>query len=253
MIRLFLFFTIITLVFGRSTCKQAWNGSGTGAWYRLDVDCRYSNLVNTTMAIKFPQVHKGIPGPAVREGFYMSGGIYDTKVGLGADIGLTLSGGKWWPYFGDCHRWMMGNKFSIDPVQFPMVKMIWGPMNRAAFIKIEDLNGNVLGTQIFDDVTTKMNYNDHGIDMSFYMFFSIAQKKEYLSTQSRLDGASILSWSMTNVYGTSFEVSSSKVAQSVWGYQPGPCCSEEEKKTIHVSGSIHPYSTVKDISIVYDL
>jgi hypothetical protein len=87
---IFIIFLFIIKINICKECKQAWNGSGTGAWFRIDIKCNYNlvyHFLKFSSLIEFPEIIKN-ETCKTDEGFYISPGIYDINNGVGCDVGL---------------------------------------------------------------------------------------------------------------------------------------------------------------------
>ncbi|CAF0829325.1 unnamed protein product [Adineta steineri] len=234
-------------------CNQAWNGGGTGAWYRVDTSCEYSFL-STQLIYCLPTIILPSNLTSFSDGFYVSLGIFNRYNGVSLDIGLTFDyeKNKWFSYGNDRLGWKSGS-ISIDTKEINCINVSLSIIDDYIKYIIRTENGSIiLGEDIYvssqiDPLLnlTKNSSNNFG----FYRFDSIAQNKETLKSGSQMIHAQMTHWLFQLHSGEIVPAQQSNIALNVSGYSPGPCCTHDEINTINV------YQQIKwnqsDISINY--
>jgi hypothetical protein len=245
------FLIIINLVECKLNCNQAWNGGGTGAWYRVDTSCQYS-FISTELIYCLPIIITPLNLTSA-DGFYISLGIFNRFNGYSLDIGLTydFKKEKWFSYGNDRVGWKNGN-ISIDSKLNNCINVSLLINDDYINYKIRTKNGSIiLGEDSFlsSELDPFLNFTKNNSNFGFYRFDSIAQDKETLKTGSQLIHAKMDNWILQLYSGKFVSAEESYIAADVHGYKPGPCCTEEEINTITV------YEQLKwnqsDISILY--
>ncbi|UJR13411.1 hypothetical protein I4U23_000426 [Adineta vaga] len=219
-------------------CFQAWNGGGTGAWYRLDTSCEYS-FISTELINCLPSIILPSNLTLFNDGFYISLGIFNRFNGISLDIGLTFDYKKnlWFSYGNDRLGWKSGN-ISIDSKQYHCIHVSLSIYNDYIHYMIKNENNSiVLGEDKYFSYQidpllnlTKDNINSFG----FYRFDSIAQNKETLKSGSQMIYASMKKWNLRSLSGEILPANQYNIATNVSGYPPGPCCTNQERNTIHI-------------------
>ena len=237
----FIIFSIITTLLHRIECQlncnQAWNGGGTGAWYRVDTSCQYS-FVSTQLIHCLPIVVIPLNLTSFTDGFYISLGIFNRFNGYSLDIGLTydVKTEKWFSYGNDRIGWKDG-KISIDSKENPCINASLSINDDYISYKIRTKNGSILlGEDIYfsSQLDPFLNFTKNNSNFGFYRFDSIAQTKETLKTGSQINNAKMTNWILQLDSGRTVSAEESYIASDVHGYQPGSCCTEQEIKTITV-------------------
>jgi len=235
----------------QESCKQAWVGPGTGAWYRVDSNCSTSNYYQTTALIQLPQVI--IRNISSGDGVYSSLGVYETTNGNGADIGLTFQDNYWYSYAASEKKGWMSGSIKIPSFEAPLlyISATIVEINTICFRVTDFEKKNEIGKDffIFED---EMKLNPLGLNIGFYRFDSIAQSHETLKSGSSLSNSIVKEWKYySNVDTLRTEVLATKefVAIQNRGYPAGKCCSEQEKKTIALHSEMEFYGS--DLSIKY--
>ena len=233
-------------------CSQAWNGGGTGAWYRIDTSCQYSFL-STELVYCLPIIIVPSNLTSFTDGFYISLGIFNRFNGYSFDIGLTydIKREKWFSYGNDRLGWKNGN-ISIDSKINPCINVSLLINENSIKYTIRSKNNSlILGEDIYksSQLDPFLNFTSTNSNFGFYRFDSIAQIKETLKSGSQLLHAKIEQWILqldSRKYVSSNEF---YIASNVRGYHPGSCCTIDEINTITV------YQQIKwnqsDISIRY--
>lgn len=234
-----------------STCKQAWNGPGTGAWYRVDSECANSNWYSTSARGCWGDVTVGDP----KDGFFLSLGIYNTVAGnqstaVAADVGFEFmpDTGKWGAYAADELGWHFTN-VHINPTNHPCVDLSLLVTSDATLIVTDPVTGVYLDGHTFSDLDPDLKLNADGNDIGYYRFDSIAEPKgnETLDTGSRLNRQK---WSNWNFHADSGSVLATPTYVWTDGTNaPGPCCSDAEESTITVYSQSQWYTS--DVTIYY--
>ncbi len=251
---LFLLLIVILLNVNKCilNCSQAWNGGGTGAWYRVDTSCQYS-FISTHLIYCLPTILIPSNITSFTDGFYISLGIFNRFNGYSLDIGLTydFKSEKWFSYGNDRLGWKYG-KISIDSKLNPCI-------NVSLFIKDNSINyivrtknsSIILGEDIYlsSQLDPFLNLTKNNSNFGFYRFDSIAQTKETLKSGSQIIHAKMQNWILQFYSENLVPAEESNIASNVRGYKPGPCCTKDEISTINV------YQETKwnqsDISIRY--
>jgi len=240
------FINIIECIF---SCFQAWNGGGTGAWYRVDTSCEYS-FVSTDLNYCLPQ----IVNPSNADGFYVSLGIFNRFNGYSLDIGLTydINKSKWFSYGNDRIGWKSGS-ISIDSQLNPCINVSLFFQKQSIHYVARTMNNSVvLGEDIYlsSQIDPFLNLTNDNINFGFYRFDSIAQTNETLKSGSRLLHAKLTNWMLQLYSGQYVTADEFYVASNVRGFKPGACCTKDEIQTITI------YEENKwnrsDLSIQYD-
>jgi len=235
--------------FQNQSCKQAWDGSGTGAWYRIDTSCNNSNWSQTAISYCLPE---SVFSAQATDGFYVSLGIYSTITGAGADIGLTLMNGSetlWMVYEFDANGWQSGSTI-IDRTITPCIDVLVFPNNNnsASLIVADANNGSVLGLDTFNNMDSAIQLNSNGTNIGFYRFDSIAQAPENLTDGSYMKGVNSSNWILfSNTPNLPTLVFPSYVGDA-YGYPPGKCCSPAEVATISTTNELNWYQAIVSIS-----
>jgi len=233
-------------------CSQAWNGGGTGAWYRVDTSCQYS-FISTQLIYCLPKIILPSNVTSLTDGFYISLGIFNRFNGYSLDIGLTydLKRDKWFSYGNDRLGWKNGN-ISIDSKLNPCINVSLFINDNYINYIIRTKNGSIiLGEDIHfsSELDPFLNLTKNNSNFGFYRFDSIAQNKETLKTGSEMIRAKMENWILQLYSGEIVPSEESYIASNVQGYNPGPCCTKDEINTITV------YQQMKwnqsDISIRY--
>lgn len=238
-----------------AACKQAWNGPGSGAWYRVDTACGTSHWSATSIEIGFGSVLYG-PGREGVDGVYQSLGIYNSETGAGADIGFThtkdVTDGrfKWVTYGND----MTGRKkggIVVDPRQHPRVDLrIDIPAAGSLRMTVRDhLTGALIGQESISGWDPKLGIDPSGQKIGWYRFDSIAQPKEEFGDGTKLQNAVSRNWRLYNGKRSALS-KPNLITPSVFGYPPGPCCSEAEKARITVRNERRWYAS--NVTITYE-
>lgn len=235
-------------------CKQAWNGPGSGAWYRVDTACQSSHWSATSMEIGFGSVVYG-PGREGVEGVYQSLGIYNTETGAGADIGFTYvkdaTDGRYkWATYGNDMTARKDGRIVVDPRQHPRVDLrIDIPAKGSLRMTVRDhASGELIGQESMVGWDPKLGIDPSGTKIGWYRFDSIAQPKENFSSGTRLQEAVSQNWRLYHGKGWTL-AKPNLIAPSVYGYPPGKCCSEAEKERITVTGERPWYAST--VTIMY--
>jgi hypothetical protein len=219
-------------------CSQAWNGGGTGAWYRVDTSCQYS-FISTQLIYCFPTIIIPLNVTSFTDGFYISLGIFNRFNGYSLDIGLTydFKKSKWFSYGNDRIGWKNGN-ISID-------SKLNSCINVSLFIKdnyinyiVKTINNSIiLGEDIYfsSELDPYLNFTKNNSNFGFYRFDSIAQTKETLKTGSQIIHAKMENWILEFYSGKLVPSEESYIASNVHGYSPGRCCTKDEINTITIN------------------
>lgn len=234
------FIALLILVDGvHCECLQAWNGGGTGAWYRLDTDCRQA-FVATNLTCSLPQIVPPRNGSANNDGFYVSLGVFNRFNGVALDVGLTFDWkrSRWYSYGNDASGWKSGT-IQIDSRRFPSVNISLRMQPDSIVYAIRTLNDSMLvGEDVYSpsQLDPLLNFTRETFDrcFGFYRFESIAQSNETLKSGSQLVHARTSSWTLLNKDGQTFSADRSTIAASVRGFPAGACCTEQEVETIDV-------------------
>lgn len=226
---------LIVLYFWQLTfgCQQAWNGGGTGAWYRVDTSCDYS-FTSTYIIYCLPTVQL----TCTTDGFYVSLGVYNRLNGVGLDVGLTYDWkmSRWSSYANDNLGWKSGS-ILIDPL-----------INTCYNVSLNLIDGNVhyeirrendstpIGHDIFDrsQIDPLLNLTVNSSNFGFYRFDSIAQAKETLKSGSQMSHSVVKQWIFQFFSGEIISADQVHIASNVRGYAPGPCCTANEIDTIKI-------------------
>ena len=233
-------------------CKQAWNGGGTGAWYRVDTSCEFSFL-STELIHCLPTIVLPANLTSFTDGFYISLGIFNRFNGYSLDVGLTYDyqHETWVSYGNDRIGWKFGN-ISIDSRQNPCINVSLLISDYSIAYRIRTENGSsILGEDIFlpSELDPFLNLTKNSSNFGFYRFDSIAQTKETLKSGSQIIHAKMNNWKLQLHSGQMVFAESFYIASDVRGYKPGPCCTEEEINTITVDEQIKWKQS--DVSIRY--
>jgi len=233
-----LLITLLNIDSSELKCNQAWNGGGTGAWYRVDTSCQYS-FVSTNLINCLPTIILPLNLTSFQDGFYISLGVFNRFNGVSLDIGLTFDfkKNKWFSYGNDRLGWKSGN-ISIDSKMNRCINVSLAIINDQINYTIRTENGSILlGKDIYfssqiDPLLnlTKNNSNYFG----FYRFDSIAQDKETLKSGSQMIHAQMKGWNLELDSGKIVPAEEFNIASNVSGYQPGRCCTKEEINTIQI-------------------
>lgn len=235
------------------TCRQAWNGPGTGAWYRVDTDCRFGPWPATSYELHFGNVTYG-PGRADKEGIYQSLGLFNAATGAGGDIGFMhvkdADGTyRWVNYGADGAGWKYG-AILIDPAQHPSIDVLLEiPARGSLQMTVRDhRSGRALGSQTFSQWHPSLDLTPAGTNIGWYRFDSIAQNPENkdLKSGSKLVDARTNAWTLYAADGWSLALPG-LIAPEVFGYAPGKCCSAEEQARIDVRFEARWYASTVDI------
>ena len=233
-------------------CQQAWNGGGTGAWFRVDTLCQYS-LRSTTLVHCLPSIILASNTTSTTDGFYVSLGIFNRDNGVSIDVGLTYDPQvkNWFSYANDDKGWKSGNisiDSSTDQCINASLSVVGGSIRYT--IRKED-DSTVLGEDIYlpSQVDPSLNLTANSSDMGFYRFDSIAQTKETLKSGSQMIHAQMMNWMIELSSKSIVSTDAQYIASNVRGYPPGPCCTEQEINTIHVHSQMKWNQS--DISISY--
>lgn len=253
--KLLLLFLILLrngLIRSEIVCKQAWNGGGTGAWYRVDTSCEYS-FISTELIHCLPTVVLPSNLTSFTDGFYVSLGIFNRVNGYSLDIGLTYDyqQHKWISYGNDRIGWKFGN-ISIDSKENLCINVSLFIADSSIVYRIRTENGSsILGEDILfsSQLDPFLNLTKNSSNFGFYRFDSIAQTKETLKSGSQIIDAKMYNWKFQLHGGQIVFAEQLYIASDVRGYQPGPCCTQEEINTI----TVHEQTKWKqsDISIHY--
>jgi hypothetical protein len=235
-----------------SSCSQAWNGGGTGAWYRVDSSCQYS-FVSTKLNHCLPTVIVPSNVTSFDDGFYISLGIFNRFNGVSLDIGLTydFTKDKWLSYGNDRLGWKSGN-ISIDSKINRCINVSLSIINDTINYIIRTENGSIkLGQDIYlsSQIDPLFNLTKNNSNIGFYRFDSIAQTKETLKSGSQMINAQMTDWIFEFESGIIVPATQSYIASNVHGYNPGPCCTINEINTIIVNQQVKWNQS--DISIRY--
>lgn len=237
--RLFLLLILILLNLNECTlsCSQAWNGGGTGAWYRVDTSCEYS-FISTELIYCLPTIILPLNLTSFTDGFYISLGIFNRFNGYSLDIGLTydLKTQKWFSYGNDRLGWKNGN-ISIDSKLNSCINVSLSIHENYTNFIVRTKNGSViLGEDIFfsSELDPVLNFTKNNTNFGFYRFDSIAQTKETLKSGSQLLHAKMEYWKLELYSGEYVSAEQVYIASDVHGFKPGPCCTVDEINTIMV-------------------
>ena len=234
------------------SCKQAWNGGGTGSWYRVDTSCQYS-VISTTLLHCLPSIIFPSNTTSTTDGFYVSLGIFNRINGVSADVGLTYDPQekKWLSYANDDKGWKSGN-ISIDSLLNQCVNASLSIVHGFIRYTIRTVDGStILGEDIYlpSQVDPSLNLTTNSSDMGFYRFDSIAQTKETLKSGSQMVHAQMMNWMIELSSQWIVSADPEYIASNVRGYAPGSCCTEQEINTITVHTQVKWNQS--DISISY--
>lgn len=234
-------------------CKQAWNGPGSGAWYRVDTACQSSQWSATSMEIGFGSVVYG-PGREGVDGVYQSLGLYNTETGAGADIGFThvkdaADGRHKWATYGNDMTARKDGRIFVDPTRHPRVDLrIDIPAKGSLRLTVRDHStGELIGQESMTGWDPKLGIDPSGAKIGWYRFDSIAQPKEDFKSGTSLKNAVSQNWRLYHGKGWTL-AKPSLIASSVYGYSPGRCCSEAEKERITVTGERQWYASTVTIT-----
>lgn len=233
-------------------CSQAWNGGGTGAWYRVDTYCQYS-FISTQLVYCLPMIIVPSNLTSFTDGFYISLGIFNRFNGYSLDIGLTydLKTQKWFSYGNDRIGWKNGN-ISIDSKLTPCINVSLFINDNYVNYIIRTKNGSIiLGEDTFfsSELDPYLNFTKNNSNFGFYRFDSIAQIKETLKSGSQLLHVKMENWTLKLYSGKYVSAEESYIASSVHGFEPGPCCTKDEINTIMIHEQIKWNQS--DVSIHY--
>lgn len=240
-----------------TTCKQAWHGSGSGAWYRVDTACASSPWPATSLEIVFGDVVYG-PGRegAGGDGIYQGLGVFNSATGVGGDFGFVhfkdrLDGRYKWIIYGNDEKtgWRAGDLI-IDPTVHPWIDLkVDIPQNGQMRMTVRDhASGVALGQQVMSGWDPRLGLNRSGTNIGWYRFDAIAQRSELLTSGSQLRGAKTKNWKLYD--DGWYRATSEWVAGSVSGYLPGQCCSMEAKGKVSPSAEVPWYEST--VSIIYE-
>ncbi|CAF1585230.1 unnamed protein product [Rotaria magnacalcarata] len=231
---------------------QAWDGGGTGAWYRVDSSCLYS-FSSTTLIQCLPTIIIPTNETLITDGFFISLGVFNRLNGAGLDIGLTCvpQTDKWWSYANDALGWKSGN-ISISSSTNRCINISLSISNGCVKYFIRTNNGSIiLGQDLYtaSQLDPQLNLTVNSSNFGFYRFDSIAQTKETLKSGSSMIHAQLVEWLLELESHVFVPARGDFMASSIRGYPPGPCCTSDE------INAIHTYNETKwnqaDISIVY--
>ncbi|CAF1404223.1 unnamed protein product [Adineta ricciae] len=253
--QIFMIFLIIILNIKKNElkCLQAWNGSGTGAWYRVDTICN-SSFISTELINCLPTIILPLNLTEFTDGFYISLGVFNRFNGVSLDIGLTfdLEKNRWFSYGNDRLGWKSGS-ISIDSNENRCINVSLSIFNDYIHYIIRNSNGSIiLGEDKFYSfqIDPLLNLTKNNSDsFGFYRFDSIAQSKETLKSGSQLIHAQMFNWTVKFSSGEILPANEYNIAKNISGYSPGICCSNQEIKTIEIHQQIKWNQS--DISIRY--
>ena len=220
-----------------SSCFQAWNGGGTGAWYRVDTSCEYP-LVSTNLTSCLPNVSLTANETSSSDGFYVSLGMYNRWNGVSIDVGLTFDWTRrsWTSYANDDRGWKSGS-ISLDPLTRPCVDVFLTIADGSIKYQVREENqSTLLGQDVYlsSQIDPMLNLTRNSSNFGFYRFDSIAQIKETLKTGSQMISSRTNKWLFELQSGEILLADATSIASNVRGYPPGPCCTDGERKTITV-------------------
>jgi len=240
-----------------AACSQAWTGAGTGAWYRIDTDCRVGGFPATAITTCFGSVSIAPDSTPTTLGFYQSYGVFSTSTGHGADIGFgyDLDSGSWGSIYNDEVTGYQNGNVTVVALQNPCVNVTLIALDRAVSMNVTDtFTGTNLGCDVWTHVDPQLGLNSKGTNIGWYRFDSIAQDPpETLRGGVALQHAVERDWMLqtSQPFGDWVDAGPHVIALNNSGYAPGPCCSPAERSTItvHASGTLQ-YSA-SNVSIVY--
>lgn len=222
-------------------CFQAWNGGGTGAWYRVDTSCEYS-FKSTQLIYCFPTIILPLNLTSFTDGFYISLGLFNRLNGYSLDIGLTYDyeKQKWISYGNDRIGWKYGT-ISIDSKLNPCINVSLFILENSIKYSIRRENDSImLGEDIYQSsqLDPYLNFTRNNSQFGFYRFDSIAQINETLKSGSQINNAIMNNWTLELFSGEIVSADEFYIASNVRGYKPGPCCTKQEINTIIVHQQI---------------
>jgi hypothetical protein len=218
-------------------CVQAWNGGGTGAWYRVDTSCLYS-FTSTTLTQCLPTISIPSNVTSITDGFYLSLGIFNRYNGVSLDVGLTYDPQtrKCLSYANDARGWKSGN-IEIDPSINRCINTSLSVTNGYVNYLVRTRNGSmILGQDLYlpSQLDPLLNLTRNSSNFGFYRFDSIAQTKETLKSGSLMMHALTAEWLLQLDAQILVPARGKYMASNIHGYPPGPCCTQAEMNTITV-------------------
>lgn len=231
---------------------QAWDGGGTGAWYRVDTSCLYS-FSSTTLIQCLPIISIPANTTSITDGFFISLGVFNRFNGVGLDIGLTYvpETRKWSSYANDARGWKSGS-ISVDSLLHPCINISLSVSDLHVNYIVRTDNGSVmlgLDSYFVSQLDPQLNLTVNDSNIGFYRFDSIAQTRETLKTGSSMIHAQLIEWLLELESHIFVRAQGDYMASSIRGYPPGPCCTKSEISTIHVFNETKWNQA--EISIIY--